>query len=191
MSTSSRPHSAGEAQRQHKNRRPAVIVVVMGVSGSGKTTVGQSLAARLGVPYADADEFHPAANIAKMSAKIPLDDADRMPWLRRMASWITEQSATGAVLSCSALKHRYRDVLREPGAPVWFLHLAGEPSLIMSRVSDRPGHFMPAALVASQYADLEPLGPDESGLVVDAAQDPVAIVETAAAELTKHKGVLA
>lgn len=168
-----------------------MIVVVMGVSGSGKTTVGQLLAARLGVPYADADEFHPAANIAKMSAQVPLDDRDRLPWLRSIAGWIHNQSDRGGVISCSALKRSYRDVLREPGVSVWFLHLAGDQALIASRVAARPGHFMPAALVESQYSDLEPLRPDESGLVVDTAQDPAAIVELAAAELSKHKGVLA
>lgn len=168
-----------------------MIVVVMGVSGSGKTTVGQLLAERLGVPYADADEFHPAANIAKMSAQIPLEDSDRRPWLRAIAAWLVARSAGGAVISCSALKHRYRDLLREPGVPVWFLHLSGDQAVIASRVAHRPGHFMPASLVGSQYSDLEPLGPDESGLVVDAAQTPVAIVELATAVLTKHEGVLA
>lgn len=166
-----------------------MIVVVMGVSGAGKTTVGAALADRLAVPYADADDFHPPANIAKMSARIPLDDNDRLPWLRAIAAWMRERGDAGAVVSCSALKRRYRDVLRESGEPLWFLHLAGDQSLIADRVAHRPGHFMPAALVGSQYHDLEPLTGSESGLVVDAAQDPSAIVGLATAVLVNHEGV--
>lgn len=166
-----------------------MIVVVMGVSGSGKTTVGTLLAERLEVPYADADDFHPPANVAKMSAGIPLDDNDRLPWLRAIAAWLRDRGDLGAVVSCSALKYRYRDVLRESGVPLWFLHLTGDQSLIADRVAHRPGHFMPAALVGSQYHDLEPLTASESGLVVDAAQDPSAIVGLATAVLVNHEGV--
>ena len=156
----------------------APVVVVMGVSGSGKTTVGRLLAGRLGVPYAEADDFHPAANIAKMSAGQPLTDADRWPWLAAIGSWIGAHPA-GGVVTCSALKRVYRDVLGE----VWFLHLNGSRELIAARLADRRGHFMPAALLDSQFADLEPLGADEPGLVVDVARPPEEIVDEALARL--------
>ena len=165
-------------------RRP--IAVVMGVSGSGKTTVGQELAARLGVPYADADEFHPPANIAKMSAGVPLDDTDRAPWLRAIAGWLADHRATGAVVSCSALKRRYRDILRAPVGHLPFLHLDGDPGVVAQRVAQRPGHFMPASLVASQFADLEPLGPDEEGMVADLAAPVDDVVASFTAYLSDH-----
>jgi len=165
-------------------RRP--IAVVMGVSGSGKTTVGQELAARLGVPYADADGFHPPANIAKMSAGVPLDDTDRAPWLRAIAGWLADHRATGAVVSCSALKRRYRDVLRAPVGHLPFLHLDGDPAVVAQRVAGRPGHFMPASLVASQFADLEPLGPDEEGMVADLAAPVDDVVASFTAYLSDH-----
>ncbi|MGZ4600032.1 MAG: gluconokinase [Oryzihumus sp.] len=165
-------------------RRP--IAVVMGVSGSGKTTVGQELAARLGVPYADADEFHPPANIAKMSAGVPLDDTDRAPWLRAIAGWLADHRATGAVVSCSALKRRYRDVLRAPVGHLPFLHLDGDPGVVAQRVAGRPGHFMPASLVASQFADLEPLGSDEEGMVADLAAPVDDVVARFTAYLSDH-----
>jgi len=165
-------------------RRP--IAVVMGVSGSGKTTVGQELAARLGIPYADADGFHPPANIAKMSAGVPLDDTDRAPWLRAIAGWLADHRATGAVVSCSALKRRYRDVLRAPVGHLPFLHLDGDPAVVAQRVAGRPGHFMPASLVASQFADLEPLGPDEEGMVADLAAPVDDVVASFTAYLSDH-----
>lgn len=155
-----------------------MVVVVMGVSGSGKTTVGRALAARLGVPYAEADDFHPAANIDKMSAGVALTDEDRRPWLRAIAAWIGEQAA-GGVVTCSALRRSYRDLLRSAAARVWFLHLDGERALIAARIAARTGHFMPPALLDSQFADLEPLDPDEPGLAVDVAEPPEEIVETA------------
>ncbi len=165
-------------------RRP--IAVVMGVSGSGKTTVGQELAAGLGVPYADADEFHPPANIAKMSAGVPLDDTDRAPWLRAIAGWLADHRATGAVVSCSALKRRYRVVLRTAVGHLPFLHLDGDPAVVAQRVAGRPGHFMPASLVASQFADLEPLGPDEEGMVADLAAPVDDVVARFTAYLSDH-----
>jgi gluconokinase len=165
-------------------RRP--IAVVMGVSGSGKTTVGQELAARLGVSYADADEFHPPANIAKMSAGVPLDDTDRAPWLRAIAGWLADHRATGAVVSCSALKRRYRDILRARVGHLPFLHLDGNPDVVAQRVAQRPGHFMPASLVASQFADLEPLGPDEEGMVADLAAPVDDVVASFTAYLSDH-----
>lgn len=153
------------------------VVVVMGVAGSGKTTVGRALAARLGVPYAEADDFHPPENIRKMSAGHPLTDEDRWPWLQAIAAWISAQS--GGVVTCSALKRAYRDLLRGASTPVWFLHLTGDRALLAERISSRSGHFMPPALLDSQLADLEPLANDEPGIAVDIAASPEEIVETA------------
>ncbi len=116
---------------------PVPVIVVMGVSGSGKSTVGGLLAERLGVPYAEADDFHPPANIAKMSAGHPLDDSDRAPWLDAIAAWIAERGDRGGVVSCSALRRRYRDRLRASAPGLFFLHLDGSPELIASRLAAR------------------------------------------------------
>jgi gluconokinase len=151
-------------------------VVVMGVSGSGKSTVGAALAQRLRVPFADADDFHPPANIAKMTAGHPLDDDDRRPWLEAIGDWLAEHSG-GGVMSCSALKRTYRDQLRGHCPQVEFLHLAGTPDVIGRRQASRPGHFMPASLLQSQFDTLEPLEADERGVVVDVDQNIDAIVE--------------
>lgn len=151
-------------------------IVVMGVSGSGKSTVGAALAQRLGVPFADADDMHPAANIAKMAAGHPLDDDDRHPWLARIGVWLADHSA-GGVVSCSALKRIYRDQLRTHVADLEFLQLTGSRDVIARRQASRPGHFMPASLLASQFATLEPLEPDERGVVIDVDQSVDAIVE--------------
>ncbi len=145
----------------------APLVVVMGVTGSGKSTVGVALAERLGVPYGDADDFHPPANIAKMSAGVPLDDDDRAPWLRAIGAWLAEHGERGAVASCSALKRAYRDVLRAAAPDVVFLHLHGEPDTVRDRVASRTEHFMPESLVRSQFDALEPLGDGEAGVVLD------------------------
>ncbi len=155
------------------------VVIVMGVSGSGKSTVGALLAERLSVPMAEADEFHPAANIAKMTAGTPLTDEDRWPWLEAIAAWITERGRdAGAVVTCSALKHTYRDLLSRADANVWFLHLDGDRALLAERMGTRSGHFMPPALLDSQLADLEPLKADEPGIRVDVANTPAEIVAT-------------
>jgi gluconokinase len=146
---------------------PATVVVVMGVSGSGKTTVGTELARRLGVPFAEADTFHPQANIDKMESGRPLTDEDRWPWLRALAAWIGEHADTGGVLTCSALKRGYRDLLAGAADQVFFLHLQGSRELLAQRLGARKGHFMPPSLLDSQLADLEPLGADETGAVVD------------------------
>lgn len=156
------------------------LVTVMGVSGSGKTTVGAALAQRLGVPFADADDFHPAENVAKMSAGIPLDDQDRLPWLRTIGRWLAEHAATGAVVSCSALRRSYRDVLREAAPAQVFVHLHGSQETVARRVAGRPGHFMPAALVESQFATLEPLDGDEHGVTLDLDQSVDDLVAEAA-----------
>ena len=148
----------------------------MGVSGSGKSTVGMALARRLAVPFVDADTLHPSANIAKMTAGEPLDDDDRYPWLERVGQWLAGHR-DGAVASCSALKRKYRDQLRAHCPEAEFLHLAGAPELIGGRLAARSGHFMPAALLRSQFDALEPLGADEAGVTVDAGQRVDAIVD--------------
>jgi gluconokinase len=148
----------------------------MGVSGSGKSTVGAALARRLGVPFADADDFHPAANIAKMAAGTPLTDADRYPWLEAVGKWL-EDHQDGGVMSCSALKRTYRDRLRSHCPQLEFLHLTGSPELIARRQAGRPGHFMPSALLKSQFDTLEPLAPDERGIALDVGQGVESIVE--------------
>ncbi|MCW7986606.1 MULTISPECIES: gluconokinase [Streptomyces] len=157
------------------------VVVVMGVSGSGKSTVGRLLAQRLMVPFLEADDLHPAANRAKMAAGHPLDDEDRRPWLMSVADWIRRAThdGQGGVVACSALKHEYRDLFRQAGAGVWFLYLALDRATADRRVAGRMDHFMPARLLDSQYADLEPLRPDEPGLTVDATADPRTIVDEA------------
>jgi gluconokinase len=147
----------------------------MGVSGSGKSTVGAALARRLGVPFADADAFHPAANVAKMAAGAPLDDDDRRPWLDGVGQWLADHD--DGVLSCSALKRRYRDQLRLRRTDIAFLHLTGSPELIGARQASRPGHFMPSSLLMSQFDELEPLDPDEYGMAIDVGQNVDTIVE--------------
>jgi len=148
----------------------------MGVSGSGKSTVGAAIGQRLRVPFADADDFHPQANIEKMSAGIPLDDHDRRPWLDAIGEWLAAHP-DGAVMSCSALKRSYRDRLRHHAPRVQFLHLAGTPEVIAARMAGRPGHFMPASLLHSQFATLEPLAPDEAGLALDIDQSVDDVVQ--------------
>ncbi|KOU54627.1 MULTISPECIES: gluconokinase [unclassified Streptomyces] len=160
-----------------------LTIVVMGVAGTGKTTIGPLVAARLGVPYAEGDDFHPAANVAKMSAGIPLDDDDRRPWLDAIGAWAHGRAGLGGVVSSSALKRRYRDRLRAAAPGLVFLHLTGDRALIERRMAERTGHFMPAALLDSQFATLQPLGPDEAGVAVDVSGTPEDIAERAAAAL--------
>jgi gluconokinase len=157
--------------------QPAPLVVVMGVSGSGKSTVGAALAQRLRVPFVDGDDLHPAANIAKMAAGHPLDDHDRYPWLAAIGEWLAAHDESGGVVSSSALKRKYRDQLRHHAHRVQFLHLHGTRAVIAARQASRPGHFMPASLLTSQFATLEPLAPDEHGLVVDVAESADAIIQ--------------
>jgi gluconokinase len=158
------------------------LLVVTGVSGSGKTTLGAALAQRLRVPFADADDLHPQHNITKMSAGIPLDDHDRAPWLRAIAAWLTLRATSGGVLSCSALKRRYRDVLAAPSTR--FLQLVGDIDVVRRRVAARPGHFMPPSLVASQFATLEPLEPAEHGISLDLGRGVDQLVDDCLAYLT-------
>lgn len=161
------------AQPQH--------LVVMGVSGSGKTTVAQLLADRLDRPFAEADDFHPEANVAKMAAGTPLDDEDRRPWLRTMRDWLSEQAAAGrsTVITCSALKVAYRDVLREAQGRVRFVHLSAPGELIGDRMEHRSGHFMPPSLLPSQLSTLEPLTADEDGVTVAVDATPAQVAEAA------------
>jgi carbohydrate kinase (thermoresistant glucokinase family) len=148
----------------------------MGVSGSGKSTVGAALAQRLVVPFVDADVLHPPVNIAKMAAGEPLNDDDRYPWLEKVGEWLAGHR-NGGVASCSALKRKYRDQLRAHCPRVEFLCLAGSPELIAGRLAARSEHFMPATLLRSQFDALETLGADEAGVTEDAGQDVGAIVD--------------
>ncbi|SDM87028.1 gluconokinase [Streptomyces wuyuanensis] len=161
------------------------VVVVMGVAGTGKTTIGPLIAEALGVPYAEGDDFHPADNIAKMSAGIPLDDADRAPWLDAIGRWAHGRAGLGGVVSCSALKRIYRDRLRAAAPDVEFLHLTGDRALIERRMTERKGHFMPTALLDSQFATLQPLQDDEAGVAVDVSGSPQEITERAVAALRR------
>jgi gluconokinase len=152
----------------------------MGVSGSGKTTIGQALASRLGWVFADADTFHPPENIAKMSAGEPLDDDDRAPWLAAIAARIDEWRGRGehGVVTCSALKRRYRDVIVGKRLDVRLVYLDGGRELIAARLAERRGHFMPGALLDSQFAALEAPAADEHPLIVSIDRPVAAIVET-------------
>ncbi|GIF95157.1 gluconokinase [Catellatospora citrea] len=159
----------------------------MGVSGSGKSTIGTRLAERLGAVYADGDDLHPQANVQKMSAGIPLTDADRAPWLRLCAQWLAEQQDEGipAVLACSALKRSYRDLLREAAPGLAVVYLDGSPELLASRLSNRPGHFFNPRLLDSQLADLEKPGDDESAIVIPITLTPDEIIDQAMAALSR------
>ena len=141
-------------------------ILVMGVSGSGKSSFGAALAEALHLPFADADAFHPPANITKMQAGTPLTDADRWPWLDALGAWLAAQPG---VVACSALKRAYRDRLRAAAPGLRLVYLEGAPALIAARQAARPGHFMPPSLMASQFATLEPPTPDEGALVLDVA----------------------
>ncbi len=160
-------------------------VVVLGVSGSGKTTVARGIAERTGLLFGEADDFHPAANVAAMSAGVPLTDADRRPWLEALARWMAERAAEGrsTVMACSALRRSYRDILRSGPPRIEPILLAGPAELIRRRMVSREGHFMPPSLLDSQVATLEPLEADEGGLVLDLRLDPEELLEAAVAWL--------
>jgi len=164
------------------------VVVLMGVCGSGKTEIGRLLAARLGCDFLDGDDFHPPANVAKMRSGRPLDDSDRWPWLDRLAAEINARLADGrgAVVACSALARRYRDRLGIARPGVMLVHLDGDRDLLAQRLAARQGHFMPATLLESQLAALEPPTADERPLIVDIAATPEAIVDEIAAAVARR-----
>ncbi|MFE5291831.1 gluconokinase [Isoptericola sp. NPDC056618] len=159
-------------------------VVVMGVAGCGKSTVGGLLAARIGLQFVDADDLHPPSNVAKMSAGTPLTDDDRLPWLARVAEVLRAGAEAGSpvVMACSALRRSYRDALRDgAGGGVLFVHLHGDRGLLARRIAARADHFMPPALLDSQLATLEQLGADETGVVVDVGRPADRAVDVVAA----------
>ena len=174
-------------------RRPTRHVVVMGVSGAGKTTVARGISDVTGLRFAEADEFHSEANVARMRSGVPLDDAARWPWLRDLADWMAARHAEGVstVLACSALKRTYRDVLRQGPPDVEFVHLDGSAELIRERLNGRAGHYMPASLLDSQRAILEHLAPDESGVVLELALSPEELVAAAVTRLGLSAGTAA
>lgn len=158
----------------------------MGVTGAGKTTVGRALAARLGMPFFDGDDFHPAANLKKMRAGDPLTDADRRPWLLAMRSAIDDwlQAQKGGILACSALKQQYREMLEGPHRDVTFFYLDGPPAVLQSRLEARVGHFMPSQLLQSQLDTLEP---PSNALTLDIRLKPEALVEIGLAYLNQNR----
>ncbi len=160
-------------------------VVVMGVAGSGKSTFGAALAQRLGWEFAEGDALHPAANVEKMRNGEPLNDDDRRPWLHQVAATITAWRARGisGVLTCSALRRAYRDVIAGGAADTLFVHLHGAPALIAARLAGRSGHFMPAALLESQFATLQPPDPAEHALILNAASPLDILLGQAAAAI--------
>jgi gluconokinase len=167
---------------------PPTHLVVMGVAGSGKSTIAAALSRQLGWACAEADEFHPPANIEKMTEGIPLQDEDRWPWLQEIQNWMTTQARAGqsTVLTCSALKQSYRQLLAQAEGRVLFLHLHGEADLIGQRMQGREGHFMPPTLLPSQLATLEPLSDEElaaGSLRLDISKSPDELVRTIIAAL--------
>ncbi|ANJ28011.1 gluconokinase [Agromyces aureus] len=167
--------------------RTAPLIVVMGVSAVGKSTIGLGIADRLGVPFRDADDLHPAANVAKMRAGTPLDDDDRWPWLDIVGLELqAAAAASGLVIACSALRRAYRDRLRAQAPTVEFVHLHADDAVLAARAAGRNGHFMPPSLLASQLATLEPLGADELGVLVDVDASIEAIVDHAVVGLTER-----
>jgi gluconokinase len=164
------------------------IAVVMGVSGSGKTTVGAMLAGRLRWGFADADDFHSAGNVAKMQSGIPLDDADRIPWLEAIARQIDQwrDDKQHGVVTCSALKRRYRQIIIGDRADVRLVYLKGDQPLIVHRLVARHGHFMPSSLLASQFAALEEPTPEERPITIWVGKPPAVLVDEIVAELVRQ-----
>lgn len=164
------------------------IVIVMGVAGAGKSTVGAALARRLGCAFADADEFHPPANIAKMRAGTPLDDADRASWLAAIAARIDEWRAgnVGGVIACSALKRAYRNVIIGARPELRLAYLRGAPALIRGRLQQRRHHFMPESLLDSQFETLEEPGAEERPIIVDAARSATELAAEIVAALDRE-----
>ncbi|WP_051855218.1 gluconokinase [Thioclava atlantica] len=153
-------------------------ILVMGVCGTGKTTIARRTAQAMGAAFLDADDFHPPENVARMAAGLPLDDSMRWQWLDRVAEAVAEttrREGAQVVLACSALKRTYRDRLRARLGPIHVAHLSGPPALIAERMTARPGHFMPVGLLDSQLADLEPPGQEEDALICDISRPPEAL----------------
>jgi carbohydrate kinase (thermoresistant glucokinase family) len=163
----------------------APILVVMGVAGAGKTTVGELIAHELDWPFVDGDDLHPKANIDKMRGGTPLTDSDRAPWLAAIGAWIDARAAAGqpGVVACSALKRAYRDTLRAGRPQVRIVYLRGSQDQIAERLAHRSGHFWPPELLASQFADLQEPGPDEDPIVVDIAEAPEAAAKAVITKL--------
>jgi gluconokinase len=158
-----------------------MFVVVMGVSGSGKTTLARGISDRMGWEFQEGDDLHPRANVEKMAAGTPLTDEDRWPWLEAIGRWIDEHADRGdsAVVTCSALRRVYRDLLSDGRPGVRFLHVTADPELIRRRVEERRGHYMPPSLLPSQLKTLEPLAPDEPGVTVSAEGEPSEVLANA------------
>ncbi|PRH76508.1 gluconate kinase [Streptomyces solincola] len=168
------------------DERAVPLVAVIGVSGSGKSTIGRALARELAVPYAEGDDFHPESNVAKMRAGTPLTDQDRMPWLHAVADWLADHAAEGGVVACSALRRGYRDLLAAAAPGVFFVHLHGSAELIGARMAERHGHFMPSSLLRSQLDTLEALQHDEQGAVVPVDGTPQDTATLAVAVVRAH-----
>jgi gluconokinase len=166
-------------------------IVVMGVSGSGKTSAAEELTRQLGWEYIEGDDLHPEANVAKMASGIPLDDEDRWPWLQRIAEVIGEHEAAGTsvIVTCSALKRSYRDLLREGHPSVWFAHVQASPEVLAGRLANRQGHYMPPSLLDSQLATLEPLGDGEPGDVIAGDGPLQQTVADLLADLKRERGL--
>lgn len=164
------------------------LLLVMGVSGAGKTTIAQALAARLGWRFLDADDLHPPANHAKMARGEPLDDDDRRPWLEAVAAWMAARRAEGepAVVACSALKRAYRAKLRDGAGAMQIIFIQASADLLEERLKRRTGHFMPPSLLASQFAALEPPTPEEGAIIVDAHASPEKITEAVMEDLRRR-----
>jgi gluconokinase len=169
----------------HRDHPPAVLL--MGVSGTGKTTIGVRVAARLGLPFLDADDLHSPASVRKMRAGMPLTDADRGPWLEAVAAEVAGAISAdhGIVVACSALKRAYRDLLRAAAPTLRVVHLTGSPSLVRRRLEARTGHFMPPSLLDSQLETLEPPAADEDPLVLDIETPPDELVATIVERLSR------
>lgn len=180
------------SQNGPMSENAACDIVVMGVSGTGKTTVGSRLAERLGLPFAEGDDFHSDEARRKMASGTPLTDDDRWPWLRRLRGWMDIQNSSGGhgcVVSCSALRRAYRDVLRVSPGSVYFCDLEADEQTLRSRMTHRPGHYMPVSLLKSQLATLEPLQAGELGLSVPATGAPQETVAALYDWLAAHRAI--